>query len=258
MPELPDLTVYAENLTKILKGKKVKSVELFKPQNSDADFNKLKESIIDQTIQGVNRVGKEIEFVFSNKTKLQVHLMLTGKFHINKNIQNINFKILSLFFSEGETLTISDPKGFANLKLNPTPSDVPDALDLDESYLTETIQEKRRTNVKSFLLDQKIIRGIGNAYADEILWHAKISPKSVLGKLPEKVIIDFNNSIKVVLLDAIEKIKHSDPNILSGEIRGFLAVHNYKRNETPTGHKIIRERISSKDTFYTDEQILYV
>ncbi|WP_432326526.1 hypothetical protein ACRQ5D_21415 [Mucilaginibacter sp. P25] len=64
---------------------------------------------------------------------------------------------------------------------------------------------KTKTNIKTVLLDQKIMRGVGNAYADEILWHARISPFSVSSKIPEAKLKDLVKAIKSVLEDA-EKI----------------------------------------------------
>jgi formamidopyrimidine-DNA glycosylase len=218
---------------------------------------KLKESISNTTIQKVERSGKEVEFIFSNNNSLLVHLMLNGGFSIVNNSQNIKFKILTLNFSAGNSLVISDPKCLVMLNLNPVPGKVPDALEISAEYLKEKIQEKSRTLVKTFLLDQKIAKGIGNAYADEILWQAKISPLSKVGKLPDKAINDLLNSISNVLLNAIEEIKKINPDIISGEIREFLSVHNFSRKKSPTGHKIIKEQIASKTTYYTDEQILY-
>lgn len=257
MPELPDLTVFASNLTRKLKGRKIKSVEFSSTQRLNVKSEEFQKSVCDNAIEEVNRVGKETEFVFSNGVKLHVHLMLTGMFTIGKSAQNVSSKILTLTFYDGDSLVISDPKGLVTLKLNPVASPVPDALVATKDYLKGKISAKPKTLVKVFLLDQGIIRGIGNAYADEILWLAKISPKSKVGKIPDAVLDELVNSCSVVLLDAIEQIKKINPEIIAGEIRNFLKVHNSARTHSPTGHKIIKEQIASKTTYYTDEQILY-
>jgi len=257
MPELPDLTVYSENLTKRLKNKKVKSVEYYGANRLNVAPEELKQLLCESNVLEINRLGKEIEFVFSNGTRLLIHLMLTGEFVITKSIQNIQNKIFSLTFDDGDILVIKDPKGIAKINFNPVPINVPDALDVTSDYLKRMIREKPRMNIKVFLIDPKIVRGIGNAYADEILWRAKISPRSVVGKIPENVINDLLAATKTVLLEAIEQIKKINPQIISGEVRDFLAVHNSKRKVSPTGHPIIREEIASKPTYYTDEQILY-
>ena len=122
------------------------------------------------------------------------------------------------------------------VRVNPIPSSVPDALDVDETYLRRKIAERSRVRAKPFLMDQAIIRGIGNAYADEILWQARISPKSTVGRIPDHVIDDFLMSIRSVLTEAIEEIKRQSPEAISGEVRDFLRVHNSKRSaEKPDG-----------------------
>lgn len=111
---------------------------------------------------------------------------------------------------------------------------------------------------KAFLIDQSIVRGIGNAYADEILWQAKISPKSAVGKIPDYVIEELLASIKSVLTEAVEEIKKISPKIISGEVPGFLRIHHPDRSESPTGHRIIKQQVASKTTYFTAEQVLYI
>jgi formamidopyrimidine-DNA glycosylase len=111
--------------------------------------------------------------------------------------------------------------------------------------------------VKSFLLDQQLLGGIGNAYADEILWEARISPKSVVGKLPDQAVVKLAASIPAVLNHAIDYLRRHHAGMISGEIRDFLAVHNPKAKASPTGAPIIIEQIASKKTYYTEEQVLY-
>ena len=122
-------------------------------------------------------------------------------------------------------------------------------------FLKEKLS-KKRTNIKTFLLDQKNIRGIGNAYADEILWEAGISPFSVCNKIPDAKIKELTKTIKSVLEDAIKQIKKTHPDIISGEVRDFLKIHNSKKEESPTGGKILNTTINSRIT-YTEEQELF-
>jgi formamidopyrimidine-DNA glycosylase len=132
-----------------------------------------------------------------------------------------------------------------------------DALDVTTEYLQLCFDKKQRINIKAFLLDQQIIGGIGNAYSDEILWHAKISPKSIVGGIPAEVVDRLAHSIKTVLTNAVEYLRKNHSGILSGEVRSFLAVHNPKIKTSPTGYPVIIEQIASKKTYYTEEQVLY-
>ena len=183
--------------------------------------------------------------------------MLKGEFVIANDPDTVRFPRLTLGF-ETEALVVIDPEGLVMLTLNPPSSSVPDALEIDSNYLRMKISEKPRKGVKAFLIEPSILRGIGNACVDEILWQAKISPKSIVGKIPDHVIDELAISITDVLTDAINKIKSRKPNIISGEIRDFLHVHNPHRSVTPTGHRIMTERVASRTTYFTEEQVLYV
>lgn len=113
---------------------------------------------------------------------------------------------------------------------------------------------KTRTPVKTVLRDQKIIRGIGNAYADEILWNARISPFSPANKIPAEKVSVLTKSVKKVLEDAEKQILKEYPDIISGEYRDFMEVHNSRKKNTATGAAIKQELISSRKTYFTDEQ----
>lgn len=222
MPELPDLAVFSENLQARLQGKTVHSVECHKGIRLNMSSEELRNALCNTSIASVRRAGKEMEFVFSNQATLFVHLMAEGKFHITLVPAAVRFQMLTLSLGE-ESLVVSDPEGQVSLKLNPSPSSVPDALEVDGTYLRRKISERRRKGVKAFLIDQSILRGIGNAYVDEILWHARIAPKSVVGKIPDHVIEDLLISIKSVLTEAIDEIKKRKPETISEEVRDFCA-----------------------------------
>lgn len=255
MPELPDLAVFSENLQARLQGKTVHSVECHKAIRLSPE--ELRNALCNTSIASVRRAGKETAFVFSNQAILLVHLMLEGEFSITSDPGAVSFRMLTLGLG-GQSLVVSDPKGRATIKLNPSPSPVPDALEVDGTYLRSKISARRKKGVKAFLIDQSILRGIGNAYVDEILWHARIAPKSIVGKIPDHVIDNLMVSIRSVLTDAIEQIKKRSPETFSEEVRDFLCVHNPKRSESPTGHQIMTERVASRITYFTEEQVLYV
>ena len=114
------------------------------------------------------------------------------------------------------------------------------------------------TCVKVFLLDQKVVRGIGNAYADEILWRAGISPVSILGKIPEESLKELHRLIPIVLLEAIEQICSLSPDRINGEERSFLKVHNPAKGCTDEGEPILIREIGGRKTYYTESQVRYL
>ena len=141
MPELPDLAVFSENLQARLQGKTVHSVECHKGIRLNMSSEELRNALCNTSIASVRRAGKEMEFVFSNQATLFVHLMAEGKFHITLVPAAVRFQMLTLSLGE-ESLVVSDPEGQVSLKLNPSPSSVPDALAVDGTYLRRKIAEK--------------------------------------------------------------------------------------------------------------------
>jgi formamidopyrimidine-DNA glycosylase len=185
--------------------------------------------------------------------------MLAGQFDLTPDPSAIKFARLGLEFDGGEWLVISDPHGWATFTLDPLPKTAPDALDAkcDLEYLRFALRRCAGTPLKGFLVDQNILRGIGNADADEILWACRIAPQSLCDRLPEEKIIELHAAIRAVLTDAIAQIERLASEAINGEIRDFLKIHDPGRTHCPAGHPIRCETIAMKRTYYCDEQVNY-
>ena len=257
MPELPDLQVFSTNLDKHLKGKKVEQVVMPVAEKSNVSSAALNKTLRGQTVQHVYRDGKQLRIEFSGKDILGLHLMLNGNLHLFDKKNEQKNTIIEILFDDNSGLAMTDWQRLAAATLNPEPVDAPDALsdDVDTDFLKEKLQTKK--NVKTVLMDQKIIRGIGNAYADEILWDARISPASVSNKIPDDAIKALAKSIKKVLKDAEKNIRKTHPDIIAGEVRDFLLIHNSEKKKSPDGAEIKNTRLNSRITYYTEEQELY-
>jgi formamidopyrimidine-DNA glycosylase len=258
MPELPDLQVFSRNLNKNLKGKRLKEVKVVNKKKLKVPVSELKKSLEEQVLTNIARVGKELHFEFANGNILGLHLMLNGDLHFFEGKNEHKHTILEMLFDDKKGLALTDWQGSATPTLNPESRDTADALskDVNFKFLKEKLS-KTRTTIKNFLLDQKVIRGIGNAYADEILWDARISPFSISSKIPDNKIKDLVKSIKNVLQKAEKQILKSHPDIISGEVRDFLNIHNAKKKESPTGASINHKMVNSRKTYFTEEQELF-
>jgi len=258
MPELPDLEAYSKNLEKRLSGKEVKEVLVFKPGKSNVSKKEINEALVGAKISAFKRDGKEIMILFDNSRVVGIHLMLEGGFEITTDINLVNFKMFA-FCLDDVFLIIYDPRGWAKIELDPNIPKSPDALSSDFSleYFLDKLKEKKLKNIKALLIDQSIIRGIGNAYADEILWKARISPESKAGLIPRDAAIRLYNSIKTVLTKSIDEILKIKPDVINGEIRSFMRVHRKDRKESPNGYPILTKKIASKTTYFTEEQEIF-
>ena len=258
MPELPDLNVFARNLDKQLAGRKVEEIDVKNKSKLKASVSELKKAIEGSKLEKVYREGKELYYEFSNGNILGMHLMLHGNLYLLEDENDRKNTIVEMHFDKNKIIVLTDYQGAANITLNPEGKDASDALseDVDYKFLKEKLS-KKKTTIKAFLLDQKNIRGIGNAYADEILWESKIHPESKCNKIPDERIKALAKDIKSVLKDAEKQILKIKPDIINGEERSFLKIHNSKKKESPGGAKIHNKMVNSRISYYTDEQELY-
>ncbi|WP_212006221.1 DNA-formamidopyrimidine glycosylase family protein [Chitinophaga sp. HK235] len=257
MPELPDLQVFSRNLEKALLHKELESIDVLVKKKLHNTEKELKSALEGQRLEAVQRVGKELHFTFKNKHVLGMHLMLHGKLYLFKDKNEQKYTICTLLFKGGTGLALTDFQGQAALTLDPATKEAPDALS-DEMTLSwlKAALAKKRTAIKKFLVDQHNILGIGNAYADDILWEARISPFSVCNKIPEPAVKALHEAISKVLKDAEKKILKHHPDIIQGEVRDYMLVHNAKLKESPGG-AVIHHVASGGKTYYTDEQVDY-
>ena len=265
MPELPEMQIISDNLKKMILDKNISSVKVYNTHKINAPDQFCK-ALTGTSIKDIVRDGKELKFLLTNDNCFNVHLMLNGKLSIcpQNEVDKINGKISALFFedppADAIALTIADFQELCKVTLNPRASTAPDALSdtFTFEYFSGALKRYRMKNIKAVLIDQNFVRGIGNAYVDEILWKADISPESVAGKIPEDKVKDLYQAIPLVLNEAIQNIKKISPDIISGEERSFLQVHHPAKKYTDNGGKIIVKTVASKKTYFTNKQKLYV
>ena len=258
MPELPDLQNFSHNLTKVLKGKKLVKLLIVQTKKLNVAAQQLVDALEGQVLKEVIRSGKQLHFKFDSDQTLGLHLMLHGQLHWFEKVNENKFTILELHFEGGKGLAVTDFQRQATPTLNPDEAGAPDALAKQVDYnFWKAILQQKSAAVKTILLNQDIVRGIGNAYADEILYQAGLSPFSIANKIPDNYIKALASSVKKVLVDAGKQIAKIDPEIISGEVRGFLKVHLPKQATTLSGATIHQKELSSRKTYYTDEQKVF-
>ena len=256
MAELPDLTVFARILYRKYVGKKLQALEVTVPDKLNVSEAELKSALEGRELLGVRREGKTLQFEFSGGRVLGLHLMLRGKLVAIKNGEPPRFQILAFHFSSDEGFAVTDLQKQATPTLQPKRAAALDALALKETEL-KLLAAKKRTTIKTLLMDQKLVRGIGNSYADEILYHAGISPFSTANAIPEKAMTKLFKSISTVLEKAIEDIAEANGDELVGELRDFMAIHDPKRKTTAKSEEIKTGKIGGRTTYYTDTQELF-
>ncbi|HYC29286.1 MAG TPA: DNA-formamidopyrimidine glycosylase family protein, partial [Chitinophagaceae bacterium] len=247
MPELPDLQVFSRNLEKQLRGKKLKKLDILYDRKLKTSKARVKKALEDTVLERVYRSGKELRFLFSNDRILGMHLMLRGALELFEGKPEQKHAIAALYFEDDIGLVLKDFQKAAHIQLDPEEKEAPDALskELNYPYLKGRLSRTGKP-VKTVIMDQSVIRGIGNAYADEILWKAGISPFSASKKIPDTKIRSLVKAIPAVLKQAEKNILKKDPDRISGELRDFLKIHNAKKKQSPTGALILHADLNSR------------
>lgn len=257
MAELPDLAVFAATLTRKFAGKTLDDVEVKHAKKLNVPVAELKASIEGQKLKHVSRYGKTLRFHFVANQILGLHLMLRGDlFAVKKGDDYMKSSILRFVFADGDGFEVRDPLKQATPTLNPPDAKSPDALEIEKEDFAALLA-KKKGKVKEVLMDQKLLRGIGNSYSDDILWHAKISPFSIAAAIPEKEVAVLYKSMKSVLEQATKDLAEASGDDFKGEFRELMLVHRKDIEHSPTGGTIKYDQIGGRGTYFTDEQILY-
>lgn len=256
MAELPDLTVFANILSRRFNGETVKEILVTEARKLNVSTKELKHSLEGRELTNVCREGKTLQFHFTGDQVLGLHLMLRGELVALVDEETPRFQIMAIRFNHGEGFAVIDMQKQATPTFQPKPVDVPDALELDKDDFSALLA-KKRTVIKTLLMDQKSMRGIGNSYADEILYHAGISPFSIANAIPAKIVDKLFKSIHTVLEKAINEIGEANGDELKGELKDFMKVHSPALKATARGETIKTEKIGGRKTYYTDGQELY-
>jgi len=166
----------AKHLSRKLVNHTIEGVILHVDRKANATNDQLNDVLAHHKVKSIYKEGKELRFQIGNAL-LGFHLMLHGEIRLVGKGEEVKFPILQIDFPT-QSLFLTDRQKSATPTLNPEASDVHDALDFEPGYL-KGVLAKKKTDIKTVLRDQKIIRGIGNTYADEIFYHAGISPLSL-------------------------------------------------------------------------------
>lgn len=225
MPELPEVETLRTELQNF-EGKMVREIFTSK-YNADKDFTPL----VGAEIAKIKRRAKYLIFDFDNKHSLLVHLGMSGR--LLKEPAASQYKKhdhFALLFEE-VNLVFNDPRRFGSVRLVKT-KQLPQLLanlgpepllaDFDAQYFYKIIS-KRNSNIKSLIMDNKLVVGIGNIYASESLFDAKIAPTRLGSSLSYEEVARLVASSKKILTAAIKNRGSSirDYRTTAGDSGGF-------------------------------------
>ena len=186
MPELPEVETVKEILKTILIGSKITKVMVFYERMIKSPINTFESSLVMKKIVDVSRIGKFLIIHFEDGTVLISHLRMEGKFIECKENQNISpYARVVFYLEDGRKICFDDTRKFGIMKISTQESYLkeeplikvgPEPFFIkDANYLSKIYKNKKRP-IKEVILDQSIIAGIGNIYADETLYRCKLHP----------------------------------------------------------------------------------
>lgn len=208
MPELPEVETIRRQLAEKIIGKTIKRIEILEPKMFIGD----PKDVIGQKITDVGRVAKVLQIRFANGAALLAHFKLNGQFFWRAAGDNAPAKFTRaiFYFADGARLLFNDSRKFGWIK-------VAKICDLDKNKKAiepfcanftldnfAAILSKSRRAVKLVLMDQEKIGGIGNIYANEALFEAKINPFRPANSLNQKEVNELRQAIEKILKKAID------------------------------------------------------
>ena len=236
MPELPDITVYLERLRPRIVGQVLQKVDLVSPFLLRSVDPPLAE-FVGQPIRSLRRLGKRIVWCFDDERFLVLHLMIAGRLHWKPPDAKLPGKIgLAAFRFPNGTLTLTEAgsKKRASLHLvrgsaalvQHDPGGL-DVLAADLAAFSAVLTRENHT-LKRALTDPRLFDGIGNAYSDEILHAAGLSPLALTGRLDQAAIARLFEATRITLIDWTERLRREVGDGFPEKVTAFrdgMAVH---------------------------------
>ena len=262
MPELPDITVYLEALEQRIAGTTLERVSVASPFLLRTAVPRLT-SVEGKKVTGLRRLGKRICIGVEGDLWLILHLMIAGRLHwYEDRAKAMKSRAVATFQFTSGTLTLTEAgtqkraslhivEGEAGLeRLNPGGLEVFDAT---EDEFAAALRARNHT-LKRALTDPRIFSGIGNAYSDEILFTAQLSPFALTQKLTSAEIKRLYEAIKSSLADWIDRLRVEYRGRFPEKVTAFrpdMATHGKYGQPCPRcGNKIQRIRYGSNETNY--------
>jgi formamidopyrimidine-DNA glycosylase len=236
VPELPDVTVYVESIARRVEGQPLEDVRLKSPFLLRTAVPPLS-AAVGRRVTGVSRVGKRIVLALEGDLHLVLHLMIAGRLHWKPRGAALGSRtaLASFDFPTGSlTLTEAGSKKRASLHLVEGERAVRaldrggiEPLEADACAFDEALLRENRT-LKRALTDPRLFSGIGNAYSDEILHRARLSPVTLTSKLAPDERARLQQATRAVLVEWTDRLRDEAREKFPEKVTAFredFAVH---------------------------------
>jgi formamidopyrimidine-DNA glycosylase len=262
MPELPDIVVYMEALEQRVLGHVLENFEVRGPallRTADPPI----QSIQGRTVTGLRRVGKRIAFGFDNDLWLVFHLMIAGRLHWSQKKKTADGRrTLAAFDFDSGTLTLTEAGTRKRASLHLVRGEEglaaldPGGIDVFAASLEQfsAVLTSANHTLKRALTDPRLFSGIGNAYSDEILYHAQLSPVLLTQRMNPEQIRQLYEATRQTLTQWTDILRTDASKKFPEKVTAFrpeMAVHGRYGKPCPRcSAKIQRIRYASNETNY--------
>ena len=280
MPELPEVETVRIGLSGFLPGKQVAKVDFDWAKSFPNAAADVRQFLLGATVRAIRRRAKVLLIDLSTDYTLVIHLKMTGQLVYRGDHEHFGAghpsdslvgdlpdksTRVTCTFTDGTHLYFNDQRKFGWMRLMPTASveqldffqkvgPEPLAADFTADQFAGRLLRRKNSGIKAVLLDQTVIAGIGNIYADESLWGAKIHPETKVQDIPKAKLSKLYAALRAVLQLSIEKGGSTDRNYVNAEGKrgSYLTFANvFRREGQPCprcGTTIIKLRVAGRGT----------
>lgn len=285
MPEIPEMELYKNNLNSKVKGKTINQVWIYRPKCVNLETDIFSHRIIGTKTSVVERKGKYLVFSLSNGLKLLAHMMLDGRLYylsgkdspletsdfeevnrIYEKVQGLSGKPSVLFLLEDQSLlffcqlTLGYLRLYKEDELRSILDELgPDPLDVafsSEDFSLLLAKASKRGMIKPWLMQQKNISGVGNAYSNESLFGAGMLPTRKIGSISSSERITLFSALRDILEESIKRGGDmEEPFTLNDHFTGgFIPYFRvYDKEGDPCiecGRSIVKEEVGGRNAFF--------
>jgi formamidopyrimidine-DNA glycosylase len=262
MPELPDVVVYVEALRRRIAGSVLQRVILRTPFLLRSTLPPL-ESTHGRTVREVRRLGKRIAIGLAGDLWLVIHLMIAGRLHWKASAAKTGGRnVLAVFEFDSGVLVLTEAGSQRRASLHAASGEEGlralhagglEVMDAEMPAFAAVLTSENHT-LKRALTDPRLFSGIGNAYSDEILHRARLSPVAVTQRLKPDEIERLYRATREVLAEWVNRLRLGAVNAFPEKVTAFregMAVHGRYGQPCPRcGSKVQRIRYASNETNY--------
>lgn len=236
MPELPDVVVYIEALEARIRDKTLQNIRIASPFVLRS-VDPAPAALLGKKVRAIRRLGKQIVFVFDDEHFLVLHLMIAGRLQWREPHASLTGKIgLAAFDFDSGTLILTEAGSKKRASLHVVRGEKTlktfdrRALEVIDSSLEDFENALRHENhtLKRSLTDPRLFSGIGNAFSDEILHHAKLSPMKQTSRLSDEEVRRLWESTRSVLAEWVARLRSQTGGEFPSKVTAFrpeMAVH---------------------------------